>query len=255
MRLKPIILALLLPAVSSAALAQEANLKPPPDRQWWKPIEGYADVLAGKSVYLYDSDTSMKGLGFRAGLKWPIPMMPDAMKWRVGYFQLPTAEYDFPIYQEGNKHTAIRLDDIFDVMGGNPVRDGNRTKAGFPGWAHKEKWKSKGLEFGPEVSLTFQNYWAFAARVSLVYDMSKPPELEGFAIEDAKLKRRTSIAWGLSLMKRVSDSVDVGINYDRYVLNSSVTGKPQAWNEMQGEYLFGRRSYDIFGLSANYRWK
>ena len=245
MRKTSLFFILLLPL---AATAQDSS-------QWWKPKGFYADGLVGNTVYLYDADVETSGLGYRLGAKWGIPIFPDAVKIRAGNFDLPKASYSFPSYSESNKHSAYRLDDIFDLMSGDPVRDGDRRQAGFSDQPFRLDWEPSGIEIGPEYSLQFQNGLTLGTHASIVLDLSSMPKVEGFEIEDDNLKRRSSYAWGLTLTNRLDSNFDVGFAYDRYVLTSYVTGKPQAWNALGDAYLYGRRSYNIVGVSLNYKWR
>jgi len=65
---------------------------------------------------------------------------------------------------------------------------------------------------------------------------------------------RVGFLYGITLTKTVSRDVSIGLNYDHAVLTSYVQGDPQPWNE-SGRYLYGRRDYNMYGVSVNVRLK
>jgi hypothetical protein len=255
MRIKPIVLSLVLSSLTAAGMAQEANFKPIPERNPWLPKGIYLDSMLGRGLYLYDSDVKMSGAGIRAGVIYPMPQTPELVNLRFGYFKLPGVEYKFPDYHPGNPHTTTNDSDFVNMLYGEPIRDGDRRMAGFPGGKFDAVWDVQGIEFGPQFLLPIGYRWIFGVRLSYVVDLSSPPNLSNFRIEDAKLHRRASIATGFTLSYQVTPDFDLGVGYERYVMRSSVTGKPQAWNSLGSEYLFGRRSYDIVSMSATYWWR
>jgi hypothetical protein len=250
MRLTPILATLLVvfPAVAFAAADPEGVF------EGIKPKRVVVEVFEASPEFVFDNKSQSGGQGVRVGLLWQMPLAPDSFSIRGGYAVFPTTKYGYPVYSPDHKHSKSSLDDFFNFMGDKPVRNGNRTLYGYPKEEFDIIYEPHGFEFGVDASIPIAAQWALGARMSLFMDMSGVPEIHGFQIANAKLKRNTSAIYGITLTKTVSSDVSIGLNYDHAVLTSYVQGDPQPWNE-SGRYLYGRRDYNMYGVSVNVKLK
>lgn len=248
MRVTPIFAALLI-AAPSMALAKD------PDKsvlEWLKPTKLVAESFYASADYVYDSESQSGGQGLRLGARWPMPMASDLISLRADYIQLGTTKYGYPVYSPSHEHSKSRLDDIFDALEGKPLRNGDRTKAGYPAQKFSATYQPRGIELGIDARLPLNQNWALGARMAWIYDLSRVPELEGFEIANAKLKRGYAASYGITLTRKLGPNLSAGINYDHLVFTSSVKGDPQSWNDMGDQYLYGRRDFNAIGVSINY---